>query len=137
MDIEPKYMKLIHPDATLLLRPKTNLNDITVEIEPGQGKQHVEDGYRFPLSHTEPSIQFEAFLSTLDADTQQYLQLLVAGGAQGIGGRGHQLSGAFPPLQPFSPYIADLNPAVAQRRIPLAPGIHDFCLLSTQLGMHD
>ncbi|HKB50319.1 MAG TPA: MlaD family protein [Solirubrobacterales bacterium] len=137
MDIEPKYMKLIHPDATLLLRPKTNLNDITVEIEPGQGKQHVEDGYRFPLSHTEPSIQFEAFLSTLDADTQQYLQLLVAGGAQGIGGRGHQLSGAFRRLQPFSHYIADLNRAVAQRRIALARVIHDFGLLTTELGRHD
>jgi phospholipid/cholesterol/gamma-HCH transport system substrate-binding protein len=137
MDIDPKYLKLIHPDATLLLRPKTNLNDMTVEIEPGQGKQHVEDGHRFPLSQTEPSIQFEAFLSTLDADTQQYLQLLVAGGAQGIGGRGRQLSGAFRRLQPFSHYIADLNRAVAQRRLALARVIHDFGLLTTELGRHD
>ncbi len=137
MDIEPKYLKLIHPNASLLLRPKTNLNDMTVEIEPGHGKQHVEDGYRFPLSRTEPSIQFEAFLSTLDSDTQQYLQLLVAGGAQGIGGRGHQLSGAFRRLQPFSHYIADLNRAVAQRRLALARVIHDFGLLTTELGRHD
>ena len=137
MDVDPKYLKLIHPDATLLLRPKTNLNDMTVEIEPGQGKQHVEDGHRFPLAQTEPSIQFEAFLSTLDADTQQYLQLLVAGGAQGIGGRGRQLSGAFRRLQPFSHYIADLNRAVAQRRLALARVIHDFGLLTTELGRHD
>jgi phospholipid/cholesterol/gamma-HCH transport system substrate-binding protein len=137
MDVDPKYLKLIHPDATLLLRPKTNLNDMTVEIEPGQGKKHVEDGHRFPLAQTEPSIQFEAFLSTLDADTQQYLQLLVAGGAQGIGGRGHQLSGALRRLQPFSHYIADLNRAVAQRRVALARVIHDFGLLTTELGRHD
>jgi phospholipid/cholesterol/gamma-HCH transport system substrate-binding protein len=137
MDIEPKYLQLIHPDATLLLRPKTSLNDMTVEIEPGSGKRHVESGYRFPLAQTEPSIQFEAFLSTLDADTQQYLQLLVAGGAQGIGGRGHQLSGAFRRLQPFSHYIADLNHAVAQRRVALARVIHDFGLLTTELGRHD
>jgi phospholipid/cholesterol/gamma-HCH transport system substrate-binding protein len=137
MDIEPKYLKLIHPDATLLLRPKTNLNDMTVEISPGSGKRHVEAGYRFPLSQTEPSIQFEAFLSALDTDTQQYLQLLVAGGAQGIGGRGRQLSGAFRRLQPFSHYIADLNRAVAQRRIALARVIHDFGLLTTELGRHD
>ncbi|HEY7456997.1 MAG TPA: MCE family protein, partial [Solirubrobacterales bacterium] len=108
MDVEPEYLKLIHPDATLLLRPKTNLNDMTVEIDPGAGKGHVEAGYHFPLARTEPSIQFEAFLSTLDADTQQYLQLLVAGGAQGIGGRGRQLSGAFRRLQPFAHYIANL-----------------------------
>jgi phospholipid/cholesterol/gamma-HCH transport system substrate-binding protein len=137
MDIEPKYLKLIHPDASLLLRPKTNLNDMTIEIDPGRGKDHVEDGYRFPLSRTEPSIQFEAFLSTLDADTQQYLQLLVAGGGQGIGGRGRQLSGAFRRLQPFSHYIADLNRAIAQRRVALARVIHDFGLLTTELGRHD
>jgi phospholipid/cholesterol/gamma-HCH transport system substrate-binding protein len=137
MDIEPKYLKLIHPDATLLLRPKTNLNDMTIEIDPGRAKEHVEDGHRFPLSRTEPSIQFEAFLATLDKDTQQYLQLLVAGGAQGIGGRGRQLSGAFRRLQPFAHYIADLNRAVAQRRIALARVIHDFGLLTTELGRHD
>jgi phospholipid/cholesterol/gamma-HCH transport system substrate-binding protein len=137
MDIEPKYMQLIHPDATLLLRPKTNLNDMTVEISPGSGGKHVEDGYRFPLARTEPSIQFEAFLSALDTDTQQYLQLLVAGGAQGIGGRGRQLSGAFRRLQPFSHYIADLNRAIAQRRVALARVIHDFGSLTTELGRHD
>jgi len=137
MDIEPKYMRLIHPDATLLLRPKTNLNDMTVEISPGSGPKRVEDGYRFPLSRTEPSIQFEAFLSALDTDTQQYLQLLLAGGAQGIGGRGRQLSGAFRRLQPFSHYIAQLNKAVALRRVALARVIHDFGLLTTELGRHD
>ncbi len=137
MDIEPKYLKLIHPNATLLLRPKTNLNDMTVEITPGSGRQHVESGYRFPLAQTEPSIQFEAFLSTLDKDTQQYLQLLVSGGAQGVGGRGRQLSGAFRRLEPFSHYIAGLNQAVAQRRVALARVIHDFGQLTTELGRHD
>ncbi|HEX5374805.1 MAG TPA: MCE family protein, partial [Solirubrobacterales bacterium] len=50
MDIEPQYMELIHPDATLLLRPKTNLNDMTVEVDPGKAPGHIEDGYDFPLS---------------------------------------------------------------------------------------
>jgi phospholipid/cholesterol/gamma-HCH transport system substrate-binding protein len=137
MDVEPKYLQLIHPDATLLLRPKTNLNDMTVEISPGTKGRHVEAGYTFPLSQTEPSIPFEAFLSTLDADTRQYLQLLLSGAAKGIGGRGRQLSGAFRRLQPFSHYVAELNQAVAQRRVALARTIHDFGLLTTELGRHD
>lgn len=137
MDLRPKYLALIHPDATLLLRPKTNLNDMVVEIDPGRAPGHVEAGHNFPLSRTEPSIQFEAFLSTLDGDTRQYLQLLLASGAQGIGGRGRQLSGAFRRLQPFSHYIADLNRAVAQRHVALARVIHDFGLLTTELGRHD
>ncbi len=137
MQIEPRYMPLIHPDATLLLRPKTNLNDMTVEISPGSGGKPVEDGYRFPLSRTEPSIQFESFLAQFDTDTQRYLQLLLAGGAQGIGGRGRQLGNAFRRFQPFAHYIAKLNRAVAQRRVALARTIHDFGLLTTELGRHD
>jgi phospholipid/cholesterol/gamma-HCH transport system substrate-binding protein len=137
MDIEPQYMELIHPDATLLLRPKTNLNDMVVEIDPGKAKGHIEDGANFPLSRTEPNFNFDAFLATLDRDTQQYLQLLVAGGAQGIGGRGRQLSGALRRFQPFVHYVADLNRAVAQRRRAIARVIHDFGLLTTELGRHD
>ena len=137
MDIEPKYMELIHPDATLLLRPKTNLNYMVVEIDTGNAKGHVEDGYNFPLSRTEPNVNLDAFLATLDADTRQYIQLLVAGGAQGIGGRGRQLGNALRRLQPFAHYIADLNRAVASRRVALARVIHDFGSLTTELGRHD
>lgn len=137
MDVEPQYLELIHPDATLLLRPKTNLNDMVVEIDPGKARGHVEEGYNFPLSRTEPNVNFEAFLSVLDEDTRRYLQLLVAGGAEGIGGRGMQLSGALRRLYSFSHYVADLNRAVASRRQALAQVIHDFGLLTTELGRRD
>ena len=137
LDIEPQYLELIHPDATLLLRPKTNLNDMVVEVDPGKAPGHVEDGYNFPLSRTEPNVNFEAFLSILDEDTRRYLQLLVAGGAEGIGGRGMQLSGAFRRIGSFSHIVADLNRAVASRRQALAQVIHDFGLLTTELGRRD
>ncbi|HEU5063870.1 MAG TPA: MlaD family protein [Solirubrobacterales bacterium] len=137
MDIEPEYMELIHPNAEFLLRPKTNLNDMTVEIDPGSGKDSIEDGAHFSLDQTEPNTNLEGFLSTLDADTRQYLQLLLAGGAQGIGGRGKQLSNAFRRFQPFVHYTAKLNKAVAARRIELARVIHNFGLLTTELGRND
>ncbi len=92
---------------------------------------------QLPALATEPNVNLDAFLATLDADTRQYIQLLVAGGAQGIGGRGRQLGNALRRLQPFSHYIADLNRAVAQRREALAHVIHDFGLLTTELGRHD
>jgi phospholipid/cholesterol/gamma-HCH transport system substrate-binding protein len=137
MDIVPEYMELIHPNASFLLRPKTNLNDMVVEVEPGSGKRHIESGAHFSLSQTEPNTNLDAFLATLDADTRQYLQLLVAGGAQGIGGRGRQLSGALRRFQPFVHYTAKLNRAVAQRHVALARVIHDFGRLTEELGRHD
>jgi phospholipid/cholesterol/gamma-HCH transport system substrate-binding protein len=137
MQIEPKYMQLIHPDAHFLLRPKTGLNDMTVEVEPGTGKGHVEDGHKFPLAQTEANVQLEALWNSLDADTRQYIQLLVAGGAQGIGGRGVQLGNALRRFEPFVEYTAKLNKAVAARRTELARVIHNFGELTTELGNHD
>jgi phospholipid/cholesterol/gamma-HCH transport system substrate-binding protein len=137
MDIVPEYMKLIHPNATFLLRPKTGLNDMIVEVDPGSGKKSIESGANFTLAQTEPNTNLDAFLATLDADTRQYLQLLVAGGAQGIGGRGKQASNALRRFQPFVHYVAKLNKAVAQRHVALAGVIHHFGQLTTELGRHD
>jgi phospholipid/cholesterol/gamma-HCH transport system substrate-binding protein len=129
MDIEPKYMTLIHPDASFLLRPKTNLNDMVVEIEPGKQKGQVEDGAEFTLSQTEPNTNLDAFLATLDADTRQYIQLLVAGGAQ--------LGNALRRFGPFVHYTAKLNKAVAARHVALARVIHDFNLVTTELARRE
>ncbi len=137
MEIEPKYMQLIHPDSQFLLRPKTGLNDMTVEVEPGSGTEPVEDGHRFGLAQTEPNINLDQFLASLDSDTRQYIQLLVAGGAQGIGGRGVQLGNALRRFEPFVEYTAKLNKAIAGRRTELAKVIHDFGELTTELGKHD
>src|ERR1700761_9235472 len=86
MEIEPKYMKLIHPDAQFLLRPKTGLNDMVVEVEPGSGTGQVADGHKFGPAQTQPNHHPPQSLASLDSDPRQYIQLLVAGGAQGIGG---------------------------------------------------
>ena len=137
MDIEPQYMELIHPNASFLLRPKTGLNDMVVEVEPGSGDKQIESGKEFTLAQTEPNTNLDAFLGSLDADTRQYIQLLVAGGAQGIGGRGVTLSNALRRFQPFVHYTAKLNKVVAQRHVALARVIHDFGLLTTELGRHD
>jgi phospholipid/cholesterol/gamma-HCH transport system substrate-binding protein len=137
MNIEPEYMELIHQDASFLLRPKTGLNDMIIEVDPGSEGEPIEDGAHFTLAQTEPNTNLDAFLATLDADTRQYLQLLVAGGAQGIGGRGKQLSNALRRFQPFVHYVAKLNKAVAQRHVALANVIHNFGQLTTELGRHD
>src|ERR1700749_2171846 len=69
--------------------------------------------------------------------TRQYIQLLVAGGAQGIGGRGVQLGNALRRFEPFVEYTAKLNKALAGRRNELAKVIHDFGELTPELGKHD
>jgi phospholipid/cholesterol/gamma-HCH transport system substrate-binding protein len=139
LDVEPKYAPLIHPDAQLLLRPKTGLNDMVVEVDPGTGRKALPDGATIPLSQTQPNINPEQFLATLDSDTRQYIQLLVAGGAQALGGpgQGRRLSATFRRFGPFAKYIGELNGAVAKRRVALTRVIHDFGLLTDELARRD
>ena len=92
MDIDPKYEKLIHTDSTLLLRPKTGLNDMVIEIDPGTKGRPRRTGSTIPLAQTLPNVQPDQILSALDADTREYLALLLEGGGKGLGGNGKQFS---------------------------------------------
>ena len=137
LDIEPKYAKLVHSNATFLLRPKTNLNDMVVEVSPGSSSTPMESGAHVPLSSTEPNINPDEVLSNLDTDTRRYLQLLLQGAGQGLEGRGAQLSGIFRRLYPFTRDIARINVEVSKRRLALANVIHNFRLLSEALADKD
>jgi phospholipid/cholesterol/gamma-HCH transport system substrate-binding protein len=139
MDIEPKYAPLIHPDARLLLRPKTNLNDMVVEVDPGKRSGQLPDGSEIPLSRTQANVNPDEFLATLDADTRQYLTLLLQGGSEGIGGtrKGLELSAGLRRLEPFTRYTAQFAGALAKRRAALARVVHDFRLLTDELGSRD
>src|ERR1700691_3882530 len=93
MNITPKYARYIYRNATMLLRPKTQLKDMTVEIDPGTPRSgRVPSGYTVPLSQTAPDVNFEEFLSSLDAETREYLQELIDGAGIGLKGNSANLS---------------------------------------------
>lgn len=116
MSIDPKYKHLIHTNATALLRPKTGLQDMFVELNPGSSPAPVvKAGYTIPLAQTNPEVNFDEVLGSLDADTRQYLSLLVNGAGQGLKGQGNNLAGVFERLAPTHQDLARLNSAVAVR----------------------
>jgi phospholipid/cholesterol/gamma-HCH transport system substrate-binding protein len=139
LDIEPKYARLIHPDASVLLRPKTGLNDMVAEINPGTEEGEIDEGATISQEQTQPNVNVDEFFAALDTDTRAYLKLLLQGGAEGIGGEegARRLSPIFRRLYPFTRDIARLNGAVAQRRESLARVVHNFRLLAEELGTHD
>jgi phospholipid/cholesterol/gamma-HCH transport system substrate-binding protein len=141
MAVDNEYAPLIHEDSSLLLRPKTGLNDMVVEVDPGtQSSPEVEEGSTIPLASTKPDVHPDEFLAALDADTQQFLKLLLANGAEALDpakGRDVKLSNALRRLDPFARDIARISGALAQRRQNIARSIHNFQLLSTELGDRD
>jgi phospholipid/cholesterol/gamma-HCH transport system substrate-binding protein len=138
LDIKRKYAKLIKRDATMLLRPKTGLKDMIVEMDPGtRGAPSVPDGYTIPVSQTEPDVNLDEILSNLDRDTRDYLRLLVAGGGEALKNNGRNFSNAFRRFEPLNRDIARVTVEVAKRHKNLARLIHNLQLLVTAVGGKD
>jgi phospholipid/cholesterol/gamma-HCH transport system substrate-binding protein len=138
MQIQQKYAPLIHRDASVLVRPRTGLADQTIEVDPGKpSAPEIGEGTTIPLSRTLPNVEPDAFLASLDGDTQAYLKLLLIAGGQGLGGHGRELSSALRRLDPTARDLAKVNGQLAKRRQNIAHVIHNFGLLSKNLAQHD
>ena len=134
MDIERKYLP-IYKDATALVRPRTGLQDMFIELDPGSaGAGEYEDGSRIPLQNTQTQVNLDEVLEALDGDTQAYLRALFIGGGQGLEGRARDLGEVLGSLGPINEKLARLNRLVAQRRTNLANVIHDLDTLSEEIG---
>ena len=136
LDIDPKYSHLIHTNASALLRPKTGLKDMFVEVNPGTASAPVaQQGFTIPVSDTNPDINPDEILSSLDADTRQYLDLLVNGAGQGLQGKGgSELAGVLKRFLPTHQDLARLNQVVAARGQNLQRLIHSLQVLNTALA---
>jgi phospholipid/cholesterol/gamma-HCH transport system substrate-binding protein len=138
MEIRQKYAHMIKSDATMLLRPKTGLKDMVVELDPGTpGTQNVKDGFTVPVSNTRPDVNLDEILSSLDRDTRDYLRLFVAGGGEAFKNNGPDTAAALKRFQPLNRDIAKLTGSLSKRRLNLARLIHNLQLLVTEVGGKD
>jgi len=138
MNINEKYAKYIYRNATLLLRPKTQLQDIVIEVSPGTpsaGK--LRSGQVLPVSQTAPNIDFDEFLAGLDTETRAYLQELLAGLGIGLKNNGRALAAALKRFDPLSRYTEEIAQQVEIRHANVARSIHNFRLLVQAVGGKD
>jgi phospholipid/cholesterol/gamma-HCH transport system substrate-binding protein len=138
MKIKRKYAHVYH-DATALLRPKTGLNDMIVELTPGTRRagemDHAKDV--IPITQTLPNVNTDEFLAALDGDTRDYLKLLVAGGGQALGGNGQNLSATLRRFEPTNRDLLKITQLLATRRDNIARSIHNFKQLMGAVGQKD
>jgi phospholipid/cholesterol/gamma-HCH transport system substrate-binding protein len=138
MKVRRKYAH-IHKDATALLRPKTGLNDMVVELTPGTAKAGEINPKKgvIPITQTLPNVNTDEFLAALDGDTRTYLQLLVAGGGQALGGNGKNLSATFRRFEPTNRDILKITKSLSVRRQNISRSIHNFKELVAAVGTKD
>jgi len=134
--IDRKYANLIREDATALLRPKTALKDMFVEVEPGDGRV-AREGWTMPVQNTLPDVNADEIFAALDADTRDYLQLLVNGAGQGLEGRGDSLDELFKRFEPTHRDLARVTSKVSERRENLRRLITNLNRLNGELATKD
>lgn len=137
MKLMSKYAP-IYRDATMLLRPKTGLNDMLIALDPGTpaaGK--LPDGATLPIQNTLPNVNVDEILSALDADSRTYLKLLLGGAGEGLRGQGRQLSATLRRSEPTSRDLLAVTEQLAQRRENLRQVVHNLQLLSNELADKD
>jgi phospholipid/cholesterol/gamma-HCH transport system substrate-binding protein len=82
-------------------------------------------------------VQVDEILASLDGDTRDYLQLLIQGGATGLGGRGKELSAGLRRFEPLGRDLARINTGLAKRRRNISRAISSFGDLSEALARSD
>jgi phospholipid/cholesterol/gamma-HCH transport system substrate-binding protein len=132
--------KPVYQNATLLLRPKTGLKDMYIEMDPGtKSSGAVPDGGTLPVSNTLPDVNLDEILSNLDSDTRAYLQLLINSGGEALGSKNASadLRATFKRFDPTAEDTAKLTSLLSKRRTNLRHVIHNFQLLTTALAGRD
>jgi phospholipid/cholesterol/gamma-HCH transport system substrate-binding protein len=138
MKLDREKVRKVYSDATILLRPKSGLKDMVAELTPGTPKAgELREGGRIPASQTLPDVNLDEILSSLDADTRDYLTLLLGDGAQALKGNGRELAQTIRRIEPTARYARRVNEQLAERRDNIKRVIHNFSLLTAELGSKD
>ncbi len=136
MNIDSKYKHMIHTNATAVARPRTGLQDMFIELDPGTPSAPIaKPGYTIPVQNTLPEVNVDEILASLDSDSRAYLDLLVNGAGQGLSGKGgSELAQVFERFEPTHRDLARLNKAVAARGVALRQLVHSLAVLNNALA---
>jgi phospholipid/cholesterol/gamma-HCH transport system substrate-binding protein len=125
----------IYKDATMLLRPKTPLSDMYIDMKPGHPKAgEIPEGGTVPLSNTKPTVNFDEFLAVLDSDTRDYLQNLLTAAGQGLDGQASNLRQGLKRFPTTGKYGTRIVRELQTRHKNIKRAISNLALLAKALG---
>ncbi len=140
MEINPQYASRIYSNATVLLRPKTGLNDMVAELDPGSAGAgtRLHSGATLGASQTLPTVSLDEVLSQLDGDTRDELMMLVSNAGQALANSGGtDLGNVFRRFDPLSRNVLKASHLVALRSVELKRLMGNLSKIATELGDRD
>jgi phospholipid/cholesterol/gamma-HCH transport system substrate-binding protein len=126
MELDPGHQ--IYKNARLLLRPKSPLNEMYIEISPGgPPAQLVPDGYQFPVTNTQRPVQIDEVLDHLDDPARAALTSLLAESDVALTNTRQLLPGDLESVRTIANNLKPVSQQLAVRKQKIA-------LLVTELG---
>jgi phospholipid/cholesterol/gamma-HCH transport system substrate-binding protein len=144
VNMDRKYTP-VYRNAHVLLRPKTGLKDMFLALDPGtRDAGALPDGGTIPVANTLPDVNPDEVLSSLDADTRDYLKILLSAGGEAFTDKpGHEgeastdLRQTFKRIEPINRDLAAIMSQIAQRKRNVRRVIHNFRLITDELARTD
>src|SRR4051794_14940694 len=144
VNMEKKYAP-VYRNAHVLLRPKTGLKDMYLALNPGtKDAGSLPSGGTIPVVNTLPDVNPDEILASLDADTRDYLQILLSAGGEAFTDKpGHageasaDLRQAFKRFEPTNRDLAAIMSQIAQRKQNVRHVVHNFRLITDELANTD
>lgn len=137
LHLREKYTP-IFKDATALVRPKTGLNDMIIELSPGSKTSGVlPTSAPIPVEQSLAPVNLDEILEGLDGDTRNYLQLLLGAGGQALDGNERELSNTFRRFEPTGSALRRITGKLDERRGNIKRTITNFRKISESLADKD
>jgi phospholipid/cholesterol/gamma-HCH transport system substrate-binding protein len=135
LEIDPT--QVVYQNAQLLLRTKSPLNVMYVELNPGTpDAPRLQSGGVIPITQTQRAAQPYELLDKLDDRTQAALTSLLDQAQVGLRGAGSTLPTSLDATRQTMVTFKPVIDALVQRRQHLADLVHAFSTIATAVG-HD
>jgi len=133
LDVKPEFEDMVTEGSRALLRPRTGLEDMYIQIFPGKGPP-VREGATIPLRNTLVDVELYEILGELDERTRQYIQLLAHGTGRGLDRRGNDLAEVLERFEPTAEDLARVNRAVSREEDALSSLVTSLAKLNGRLA---
>lgn len=127
---------LVHSDATIKLEPRSGLQDLAVNINPGSpAAPAMSDGGTIHQADARSYVGIDEVTDVLDADTRAYVQVVLAELDQGLNGKGAPaLRAALRKLPSTLNRADDVTSILAERHHLLAQLVSETNVIFQTLG---
>lgn len=136
MKIRREYTDRLRADATASLRPRTPLQDMIVQLDPGtETAPQLPEGGHIPSSRTDVNVNLDEFINEFDTDTRAYLAALLRDGAKGLkDGGGDDLGGLLRGIEPATVYTSRIAKAMRDHDDQAARAVTSLKKVADALG---